>query len=48
MSRKSKKVARIWNKYICPGIELAAHVLGVLVALACFWIVCVAAIVLFG
>lgn len=48
MSRKSRKAARIWNKYICPGIEIAVYTLGALAAVACFWIICVAAILVFG
>lgn len=25
MSRRSRKAAKIWNKYVCPGIEIAVE-----------------------
>lgn len=48
MSRKSKKAARIWNKYICPTIEIAGYTICALAATVGFWLICVATILLFG
>jgi hypothetical protein len=48
MSEKSKRRARIWNRYICPAIEYAIYAVGAIAAAACFWLICVATILVFG
>lgn len=47
MSRKTKRRAYIWNNYICPCIEIAAHALFGLAAVIGLYITVVALILVF-
>lgn len=41
MSRKSRKAARIWNRYVCPAIEVVGYGLVALLIAASIYMMAV-------